>query len=77
MLQISILCEIYWFKASFTTRRLELKITLHQSNREIHTDTVTAKARGPRFKVSSEGLSTEIDILIWSPIQVLTKADVV
>ena len=28
------------------------------------------------FKVSSEGLSTEIDILIRSSIKVLTKADV-
>ena len=33
-------------------------------------------ARGPRFKVSSEGLSTEIDIPQRSPIQVLTEADV-
>ena len=32
--------------------------------------------QGPRFKVSSEGLSTEIDIPLPSPIQVLTKADV-
>ena len=30
----------------------------------------------PQFKVSSEGLSIEIDILIWSPIQVHTEADV-
>ena len=35
-----------------------------------------SSARGPRFKVSSEGLSTEIDILIRSPIQVQTGADV-
>ena len=33
-------------------------------------------ARGPRSKVSSEGLSTEIDILLRSPIQVLSKTDV-
>ena len=33
-------------------------------------------ARGPRFKVSSKGLSAEIDILQRSPIQVQTKADV-
>ena len=33
-------------------------------------------ARGPRFKVSSEGLSTEIDIPIQSPIQILIEADV-
>ena len=32
--------------------------------------------QGPRFKVSSDGLSTEIDILIRSPIQVLTEAAV-
>ena len=35
-----------------------------------------SSARGPKFKVSSEGLSTEIDILIRSPIQVQTEADV-
>ena len=35
-----------------------------------------SSARGPRFKVSSEGLSSEIDILQRSPIQVQTKADV-
>ena len=35
-----------------------------------------SSARGPRFNVSSEGLSTEIDILIRSPIQVPTEADV-
>ena len=29
--------------------------------------------QGPRFKVSSEGLSPEIDILIRSLIQVLTE----
>ena len=28
----------------------------------------------PRSNVSSDGLSTEIDILIWSPIQVLAEA---
>ena len=33
-------------------------------------------AWGPQFKASSEGLSTEIDILIRSPIQVQTEADV-
>ena len=32
--------------------------------------------QGPRFKVSFEQLSQEIDILIWSPIQVLTEAAV-
>ena len=31
--------------------------------------------RGLWFKVSSEGLSTEIDILIRSPIQLQTEAD--
>ena len=39
----------------------------------------TSSARGPRFKVSSEdaeGLSVEIDIPQWSPIQVQTKAEV-
>ena len=35
-----------------------------------------SSARGPRFKVSSEGPSAEIDILQRSPIQVQTKADV-
>ena len=34
-----------------------------------------SSARGPRFKVSSEGLSAEIDIPQRSPIQVQTKAD--
>ena len=34
-----------------------------------------SSARGPRFKVSSEGLSAEIDISQRSPIQVQTKAD--
>ena len=34
-----------------------------------------SSARGPRFKVSSEGLSTEKNILIRSPIKVLTEAD--
>ena len=33
-----------------------------------------SSARGPRFKVSSEGLSAEIDIPLRSPIQVQTKA---
>ena len=32
-------------------------------------------ARGPPFKVSSEGLSEEIDLLLRSPIQVQTKSD--
>ena len=32
-----------------------------------------SSARGPRFKVLSERLSIEIDILIRSPIQVLTE----
>ena len=35
-----------------------------------------SSARGPRVKVSSEGLSAEIDIPLRSPIQVQTKADV-
>ena len=35
-----------------------------------------SSARGPRFKVSSEGLLAEIDIPQRSPIQVQTKADV-
>ena len=35
-----------------------------------------SSASGPRFKVSSEGLSAEIDIPQRSPIQVQTKADV-
>ena len=35
-----------------------------------------SSARGPRLKVSSEGLSAEIDIPQRSPIQVQTKADV-
>ena len=33
------------------------------------------KRRGPRFKVSSEGLSSEINILIRSPIPTLTEFD--
>ena len=35
-----------------------------------------SSGRGPRFKVLSEGLSTELDILIRSPIKVLIEADV-
>ena len=35
-----------------------------------------SSARRPLFKLSSEGLSAEIDILLWSPIQVQTKTDV-
>ena len=35
-----------------------------------------SSGRGPQFKISTEGLSAEIDILIRSPIQVKTKADV-
>ena len=35
-----------------------------------------SSARGPLFKVSSEGLSVEIDIPLRSPIQVQTKANV-
>ena len=31
------------------------------------------KCQGPQFKVSSEGLSSEIDIIIQSPIQTQTK----
>ena len=34
------------------------------------------QCQGLRFRVSSQGLSTEIDIIIWSPIQVLTEASV-
>ena len=34
-----------------------------------------SSARGPRFKVSSEGLSAEIDIPLRSPIQVQTKSN--
>ena len=32
--------------------------------------------QGPRFKVSPKGLSKEIDILIQSPIQILTESAV-
>ena len=35
-----------------------------------------SSAKGPRFKVSSKGVSPEIDILIQSPIEVLTEAGV-
>ena len=35
-----------------------------------------SSAMGPRFKVSTEGLSTEIDILIRLPIKVQSDADV-
>ena len=35
-----------------------------------------SSTRGPRFKVSSKGLSAEIDIPLQLPIQVQTKADV-
>ena len=35
-----------------------------------------SSARGTRYKVSSEGLTAEIDILIRSLIQVQTKVDV-
>ena len=55
---------------------MKKKIALHQFQREIHTVAARAEPRDLSFKVSSEGLSTEIDILIRSPIQVLTEADV-
>ena len=48
-----------------------MKIALDKSQTEIHT--VSARAAS-RFKISTEGLS--IDILMQSPIQVLTEADV-
>ena len=35
-----------------------------------------SRAKGPRFKISSEGLSAEINILQRSPIQVQTKVEV-
>ena len=50
----------------------EMKFALYPSQKEIHTVAARANAREPRFKVSFEGLSTEIDILIRSPIQVQT-----
>ena len=43
---------------------------------EIHIVAARVAPGAPRFKVSSEGLSAEINILLWSPIQVQTKADV-
>ena len=54
----------------------KIDIALYQTQREIHTVAARAGARGPRFKVSSEGLLTEIDILLRSAIQVLNEADV-
>ena len=44
--------------------------------REINTVAARAAPGDLGLKVSSEGLSTEIDILQRSPIQVQTKADV-
>ena len=41
-----------------------MKIVLYQFQREIHTD---ASREGPRFKVLSERLSQEIDIIISIP----------
>ena len=35
-----------------------------------------SSASGPRYKVSPEGLSTEIDILLRSPIQILVLTEV-
>ena len=57
-----------------------MKIALYLSQREIHT--VVARAAPEDLvlkshpKVSSEGLSEEIDIPLRSQIQIQTKADV-
>ena len=52
-----------------------MKSALYQSKREIHI--VVARAAPEDLGlVSSKGLSTEIDILIWSPIQVQIEAKI-
>ena len=52
-----------------------MKIALYQSQKEFII-LPQEQPQGPRFKVWSEGLSPEIDILIQSPILVLTEAAV-
>ena len=52
-----------------------MKIALYQSQRKIHT-VAQEQRQGPRLKVLPKGLLAEIDILLMSPIQVHTKADV-
>ena len=50
---------------------MNVKIALYISHREIHA-VAAIERQGPWFKVSSEGTSTEIDIIIRSPIPILT-----
>ena len=52
------------------------KISLYQSQRGIHAVAARAAPGDLGLNVSSEGLVAEIDILLRSPIQVQTKANV-
>ena len=57
--------------------KIKIKIALHSliTKRNSYCRRKSS-ARGPRFKVPSEELSTEIDILIRLPIQEQTEAGV-
>ena len=56
-------------------KRLDIALPVYQSQGEIILSP-QEQHQGPRFKVSSKGLSPEIDILIRLPIEVLTGAAV-
>ena len=45
---------------------MKMKIALYQSQKEIHTVAARPALWGPQFKVSSEGLTTEIDTVTHS-----------
>ena len=68
------------FRVTWSLRSLELCASHSHSQSlcsiGLNVRVLGRSARGPRFKVSSEGLSAEIDIPLRSPIQVQTKADV-
>ena len=73
-IQMQIRVFFIWANIEITLKEIEnCTISIPKKNSYCHRK---SSARGPRFKVSSEGLSAEIDIPLRSPIQVQTKADV-
>ena len=67
-------CKVLWrFHLKILKKIENCTMLIPKGNSYCHRK---SSARGPRFKVSSEGLSAEIDIPLQSPIQVQTKADV-
>ena len=80
------MCSLCLFEYTFNLTYGSIKSTMKNENQNQNYTMLIPKeysyccrkstARGPRFKVSSKGLSAEIDILQRSPIQVHTKADV-